>query len=744
LPDISLKDNLDLNLDVEPGKDSAIAKYFKSALTFLSSDGKLRQYAPLSLSDPAFTSLHAGLNVVQPLAITGDGVSLTLKDGMSAGIDVFVPDPHLPAGETDSLFSPDNDGEDVPVKQSERYVSLSLIASAGPAASVDVSDVDLGFAADSSVTIANYQKFSVASELPTLLNAVKQTLASFQIPASVADLAAMLPDSIATAAGAGALKFSGSANLLAASNPLAVAHLPGPFGAIRISQGASFRVGASFRLFGDYELRVRKTSTDTVRFGYFKEHGKEWKASASASAGLALSFDGNDLLGQVISALSLDPEADFNELKNAGLDTATAESIQATVKAAVERTLEIGASYELGRLSARQAAFLYEIDLGALDQDGERAVSRALRGDLTAIAGKDEAMPRGIKMVHSIFTNLRQAKRTFKVNLLGIYNFISISKLTAKGKILYDPESGELILSDSVTATKIQAGSVNAGRPNQADSNAVRTVMASSLLITAAYRASQTIVNPPTLKSSQVYCEVHDQTSRDTMASELGIAVALGLMTRAELDGHLNGAAQFGRTVAYASADYNDSLATGLFIHNDQPRALTEYEDIGRYAMQAVARGAGAGDPVRLRPLQNDDLWKQMKAAGQSKFHALLPGATDLQIGAVVADFSTITWWAETMSETAQALVNIRTFLVKNPGVDPKNAEFLRLRSDLAKRLERVAAETKEEFGRPWGLIAMDLLTGNRSDAHVTFTGPVISWTKARAIAAAAAGRQMI
>lgn len=32
MPEISLKDNLDLNIDVEPGKDSAIAKYFKSAL----------------------------------------------------------------------------------------------------------------------------------------------------------------------------------------------------------------------------------------------------------------------------------------------------------------------------------------------------------------------------------------------------------------------------------------------------------------------------------------------------------------------------------------------------------------------------------------------------------------------------------------------------------------------------------------------------------------------------------------
>lgn len=745
MPEISLKDNLDLNIDVEPGSDSAIAKYFKSALTFFSSDGKLRQYAPLSLGDPALTSVHAGLDVGQPVAVLADGIPLTLKSGVTGGIDVFVPDPHLQAGETDSLFSPDNYGEDVPVQQTERYVSVSLVATAGSAASAGLSDVDFGLAADSTVTIANYQKFSAGPDSPTFLNAIRQTFASFQVPASVTDLAAMLPDSVVTVAAAGSLKFSASANLLAVSNPLAAAELPGPFGTVKLSEGASFRVAASFRVFGDYELRARKTSANTVRFGYFKQRGNEWKTSAAASAGLSLSLDGNDLFGQVISALSPDAEADFNEFKNAGLDSTTIASIQATVKAAVERTLDIGASHELGLLSANQAAFLYEIDLGALNNDGETAVRMALRGDLSALAGTGDALPHGIKVVHDVFTDLRQVKHTFKVNLLGIYNFLSLSKLTVKGKVLYDPETGELILSDSVNATKVQAVVLNAGRPNQADPKELRRVMASSLLITAAYRASQTLVTPPTLKSSHIYCELHEQTSRDTMADQLGIAVGLGLMTRRELDQLLNGTAQFGRTVTYASADYNDSLATALFLQNDQPRALTEYENIGRYAMQAVATKGALGDPVRLRPLQNDDLWTQMKAGGQSKFQTLLPDASQAQLGVVAADYSTIVWWAETMSESGQALAKIRNFLAKNPGgVDPKNSDFEKLRSGLAKQLNRVAVDTKEEFGRPWGLIAMDLLTGNRTDAHVTFTGPVITLTKTRPMAAVAAGRQMI
>jgi hypothetical protein len=50
----------------------------------------------------------------------------------------------------------------------------------------------------------------------------------------------------------------------------------------------------------------------------------------------------------------------------------------------------------------------------------------------------------------------------------------------------------------------------------------------------------------------------------------------------------------------------------------------------------------------------------------------------------------------------------------------------------LADHLRNVAADTKEEFGRPWGLIATDRLTNCRSSARVAFTGPVISFVRQR------------
>ncbi|MBV8707342.1 MAG: hypothetical protein JO028_09130, partial [Acidobacteriaceae bacterium] len=522
-----------------------------------------------------------------------------------------------------------------------------------------------------------------------------------------------------------------SANLLPVANPLALVDLP-PLGSLSISEGASVTVGGSYRLFGDYEIRVRKVGPNTVRLGYFKEHGSEWKASVTAKAGLDLSFGGeDDLFAKIISAISPDAKADFDELKNARLDAGTTAAIQATVQAGVQRTLELALSFELGSLSTKQAAFLYEVDLQALDPNGRRVILDALGGDLTGLLAGGDHLPAGIKAIQNVFTNLRQAKYTFRINLLGIYNFISVSKLALKGQILFDAETGELTLTDTATASNIKASALNiSGRPNVANPRQLRKVLASSFLITASYRASGAVLTPPRLTSSQTYCEVHEQTNRETMQDELDAAVGLGLLTGEEAKNLLGGVGNFGQTVAYASASYDDSLATALFLDGEgTPRTMAEYEVVGREAMQVTIHN-DAADRFRLEPLQNDDLWNQMKAKGQPGFRQLFRNLSEAQIGAITADYTTIVWWAKTMSDTAQKLIEIRRFVTSNPTADTE--AFEKLRSDFADHLRSVAADTKEEFGRPWGIIATDWLTNHRSNARVTLTGPVISLARQR------------
>jgi hypothetical protein len=52
--------------------------------------------------------------------------------------------------------------------------------------------------------------------------------------------------------------------------------------------------------------------------------------------------------------------------------------------------------------------------------------------------------------------------------------------------------------------------------------------------------------------------------------------------------------------------------------------------------------------------------------------------------------------------------------------------------------LADVAANTKEEFGRPWGLVAMDLATARQADGSITITGPRLALSTERAKAVAA------
>ena len=731
MPHISLQDNLGLDFQIEPDETSAIQKYFKTLPELFLAGGSFHKIASLTIQDPAVTSFQTNLSLSQPVPVGTSEIGFTIKAGINSTVGIFVPDPHLAPDEKDSLFGPGKYDEDVPVSPTERYVTFGFTGTVGPSVSSRVSNFQFGFNPSASFSITNYQKFSMAPLPLTVSQAVVQTIAHFQLPGSIEDLQAMQPDSIITLSGTGSLKFSASANLLPVANPLALVDLP-PLGSLSISEGASVTVGGSYRLFGDYEIRVRKVGPNTVRLGYFKEHGSEWKASVTAKAGLDLSFGGeDDLFAKIISAISPDAKADFDELKNARLDAGTTAAIQATVQAGVQRTLELALSFELGSLSTKQAAFLYEVDLQALDPNGRRVILDALGGDLTGLLAGGDHLPAGIKAIQNVFTNLRQAKYTFRINLLGIYNFISVSKLALKGQILFDAETGELTLTDTATASNIKDSALNVGgKPNAADPRQLRKVLASSFLITASYRASGAVLTPPRLTSSQTYCEVHEQTNRETMQDELDAAVGLGLLTGEEAKNLLGGVGNFGQTVAYASASYDDSLATALFLDGEgTPRTMAEYEVVGREAMQVTIHN-DAADRFRLEPLQNDDLWNQMKAKGQPGFRQLFRNLSEAQIGAITADYTTIVWWAKTMSDTAQKLTKIRRFLASNPTADTE--AFEKLRSDFADHLRSVAADTKEEFGRPWGLIATDWLTNHRSNSRVMLTGPIVSLARQR------------
>ena len=242
---------------------------------------------------------------------------------------------------------------------------------------------------------------------------------------------------------------------------------------------------------------------------------------------------------------------------------------------------------------------------------------------------------------------------------------------------------------------------------------------------------------PPTLKSMHSYFELHDHTNHETMRDELDTAVGLGLMTRAEQDRYIQGIGEFGRTLSHAESTYDNTLAKALFLNGDIPRPVAEYEQAGRAALQIIVHD-GDQDDYRLRPAREDQLWTNMKSAGQFNFKPLFPQLKEQQIAVIANDYTLIMWWAAAMRGTAEKLAEIQDFLKNTPNVDVENDRFKQLHADLANHLKSVAANTKTDFGRPWGLIAMSLVAGNQESARMTIIGPVLSIAKQRPLPAGA------
>jgi hypothetical protein len=86
------------------------------------------------------------------------------------------------------------------------------------------------------------------------------------------------------------------------------------------------------------------------------------------------------------------------------------------------------------------------------------------------------------------------------------------------------------------------------------------------------------------------------------------------------------------------------------------------------------------------------------------------------------ADYTAIQWWAESMRGTAEILARM----------DTSTAD----RQDLANRLREVASKARVEFGAPWGLVAMFLVSA-RGETSLHITGPRFVYAMSRPLGAA-------
>jgi hypothetical protein len=719
MPNIKLTDQLGVEIEVELNEDSALAKYIKDLkkLKF----GELK-FAPLEntpLDQVPIKSLTTGITIEQPIGVGVDGLEMEIAAGVSGTIKLFSP-------KDKQLFDPDTFADPVRVDANQLYLKMGTSATVSAELTNKTGDLGFGFGANTQIAITTYRLFEkpAAGAWPNCIEALKTTIAGFVIPGDLADLEKMAKGTVATVEGSGSLKFSGDVNLLSVVNPLAAVNLPDPIGELKINSSGAIKLGASFEIFGAYQIRVQKIDNDKLRLGYYKKRGTEFSLKVSASSGLSVGPGKFDLIEVLLKAISSNPAVDVEELKKGGLSEDQIEGIKKVIEAGVSRKLEIALGFELNSTEISEAAFLFDLELSKLDQAARQAVHDALDGDLSGFGSGAGKLPAGVSLVRSIFTEIQKEKHALKFNLLGIYNFISVSTLILKGRMMFEPATGELIITDTATASRIAASTLNFA----ADSEKLRKVLAESVMLTVAYQCSQLVIHQPKLKVAHSYFEMHTKTDRTVLKNNLDVFEALGLMKKAEKNKVLATATQFGRTTFYAETAYDDEVATDLFLKNGAPRSQEEYERAGRKALALLVQ-QGEEDDVRRLPAIDDGLWKEMSEQGQPNFRfiAQLKKLNPAALGAVTTDYTVIKWWAESMAKMSEKLAEVRQFLKDNPQIDPGNKTFIALRNKLASRLKAVAGNTRSEFGDPWGLVAMDQVSGGKAGAKTLLTGPKLA-----------------
>lgn len=734
MPTFKLSDEFSFSTDVQAGP-GALSKYFKSLPDYVALAIDLNALRTTTWDDPEVATTQNKLTFKSPVDIGEQAVCLKIDAGMSGSLTVFVPQT-----DNDPLFDPDQFGDNIPVRLNERYINLSLQASVATTLGTSVDKLKFGFTGQSGVNLTYCQRFSLADVTPPVLESIKQTLANFAIPADVDDFANMPEGSVASVDSTGSLKFSGTVNLLTFVNPLATVKMP--IGSdVKVTAGGSIDVGAGYEYSGDYQVRVRRLAGSIFHLGFYKQRQKDFSITATASAGISSSLDSNPLFQALLQSISSDPKVDQNELAAAGLPQARINALQAALKSSIDRTLSLGVGMELHVIDENDAMFLYEVDINTLTPESKALLESAIEGDLGGLVAGDQTPGPGIRALKSLISSSKTLKHAFKVNLLGIYNSISISKLISDGSVAWDATTGEYVLTDSVTASHIGIDSVNFG----ANPDKLRDVLSESLLMTAAYRAGACVSDQPHLQARHSYFMLSDQTSRDQMLHNLQIGAGLGFADAASTAGNLPaGAQQFGRTTVLAEACYDDDAFSALFFDGDRQRGESEYDRAGRTALTFLTH-LGDGFEYRARAAQSDALWASMRAignVGSVQFRQLFPDLDTHSVSNIGVDYLNIVWWTDAMLKTGQKLLAIRQYL-SQPGVGRTDREFLKRKQDLADQLEDLAGRTRKDFGGPWGLLAMNLVSP-RPGRRFLLSSPTTSLMCETALPSPASARKAV
>src|ERR1700722_3193126 len=531
-----------------------------------------------------------------------------------------------------SLFDDDEFVVAATVPPDVAYVGLTIDGSLDVNVSGSSGDLNFGFESNSELNLSYWRAFPASgANQPTLGDAFAQAISNYVIPGDLSDLSKLQPNDICTASGTGSITVSGGVEVSAMPNPLASVNLPLNAGTITVQDGVMAGLTVSFMISGAYQIRVRRLDTSIYELSFLKRKGTTLKTDLTASGGISVRKNsGNDLIARWLGAI--DPKTDNSQLLAGGLTDDEAQTLADAIKSSIDHSLQASFDDTLALVRDDQAAFQYHVDLEAalLDPVSTQALQRALKGnlsDLTTLeAGikADGTIATGVKMISSVFSTSTKKEASFKINLLGLLNVLSLSDLVRGSKVIQDPVTGDLTIADSVTGTQIQAIVEPPKRQER-----VRKAMFESLLVTAAYKASGA-VEAFNLVSQSFHFALNHNTNAGVMTDYLNWLVALNLITTSDKQQLLASFQSQGQglSTCLLRTVVTDAQCRSMFFDaQGNPRSKGYYLEYGRRAMMALLNDQV--EPFdRYRYALLDQQWQQALDTGPSPQLAQVAGIT--------------------------------------------------------------------------------------------------------------------
>lgn len=698
---IRITDQLNVELiSTDAGPGSGLSKYFKGGLAGFVASSELVQALNKPVSSLGSSPLGFGMTFHHAGAFGSSGVDWTLQAGARSLVHANQAGSNIVG---DEVF-----GDPIAVPADKTFLSYTLSPTIVAGAGGAVGDLRFGFKIGSALLFRSGRFFELGGGAgPSLREALTQVLSKTSLPGDVADLEAMSAGDVASVSGSGEFQVSASFDLAAAMNPLAAPTLGlNAIGAIQVKAGASITVGAKVGISGSYQIRVVKLDGNRISLGYYRMAGSEFQFEVNASAGVSASLGQREFLVRLLSGLSTATKADIVNLVDAGMSDQQIGEIQAAITASIQRSLSLSLIAGFTASAKDEAVFEYEFDLSLLDVVGREALHLALDGDLAPLTAVGSgALPSGVRLIRSQLETLKKKSFTWKINLLGIVNVLHLTELVRTGKVLFEPASGELVITDSITYKEIFVKT----RPFEADTQKLRKLLMQSMVVTAAYRASG-MRNFLGFSCSLTYFDQTANARKQSISDYLDHFLALGL-----IDG--NGKTDFltapaaGRASLLLDLSLNDAGFQAMFKNPDGlSRSQEDYDVIGRKCVLQLVQ-AGDENDFRRIPMLDNGLWKHMTELGQFGMRTVMPQALSgtVAFALVVHDYTVIRWWSAAMKTAAERVAGMLAFL---KGADAEtlkdNNDFKKKRNDLSVSLVALVKNSQPDFLDAWGLIAMD------------------------------------